>query len=78
MLSAKLPDTEFQQEAVANDNNNDNNESTEDVEDETLNIDENNKHALLTQMSESGSYYDQFTIYPMYDKRVKESGIALY
>ena len=75
LLSAKLPDTEFQEEVVAND---DNNESIEDVEGETLNIDENHKRALLTQMSQSDSYYDQFTIYPMYDKRVNESATALY
>ena len=78
LLNAKLPDTEFQEEVVANDNNNDNNESIEDVEGEILNIDENIKRALLTQMSQSDSYYDQFTIYPMYDKRGNESATALY
>ena len=70
LLNAKLPDTEFQEAVAANDNNN---ESIEDVEVETLNMDENNKRALLMQMSQSDSYYDQFTIYPMYNKRINES-----
>lgn len=41
--------------------------------------DKQNQHkALLTQMSQSDEYYEQFTIYPMHEKRINESAITLY
>jgi len=34
--------------------------------------------SLLTQMSKTDQYYEQFTIYPMYEKRINESATTLY
>lgn len=34
--------------------------------------------ALLTQVTDPDTYYEQFTIYPMYEKRTNESSTALY
>jgi len=34
--------------------------------------------ALLTQIKDPDTYYEQFTIYPMYEKRINKSSTALY
>lgn len=34
--------------------------------------------ALLTEMSQTDEYYEQFTIYPMHEKRINETATALY
>lgn len=41
-------------------------------------VDPKPRTALLTQVSESDELYEQFTIYPMYEKRPNESATHLY
>ncbi|XP_024941433.1 uncharacterized protein LOC112494451 [Cephus cinctus] len=43
-----------------------------------LDINEQKKAALLTQMSQSDLYYEQFTIYPIHEKRVNATATELY
>jgi len=47
-------------------------------ENEKNNISKKEYKALLTQMSQTNQYYEQFTIYPMYEKRINESATTLY
>ncbi|XP_066600006.1 putative autophagy-related protein 11 [Prorops nasuta] len=69
LLHSNLQDTEFQ---IDNDLREDD-EIFEEINDEN----KENK-ALLTQKSQSDSYYDQYTIYPMYEGRSNESATELY
>jgi|GEM_PF-3635344 len=43
-----------------------------------LDIDVEKKSALLTQMSQSDVYYEQFTIYPIHEKRINATATDLY
>ncbi|KMQ83275.1 dna repair and recombination protein mitochondrial [Lasius niger] len=47
-------------------------------ENDKLNTHKQEYKALLTQMSQTDQYYNQFTIYPMYEKRINESASNLY
>ncbi|XP_066585898.1 uncharacterized protein [Prorops nasuta] len=70
-----LQDTEFQ---IKSDNYNPDNLDDSDEFPDKNNENKNQNPALLTQMLQSDSYYEQFTIYPMYEKRNNETSTTLY
>jgi len=38
----------------------------------------NERQAMLTQIDNSDSYYEQYTIYPLYEKKACKTATALY
>ncbi|XP_066599998.1 uncharacterized protein [Prorops nasuta] len=69
LLQSSLKDTEFQI---------DNDLREDDEIFEKINDKEKENNALVTQKSQSDSYYDQYTIYPMYEGRTDKSATELY
>lgn len=56
----------------------DKNLEEDDKENDKNNTSKKKYEALLTQMSQTDQYYEQYTIYPMYEKRINESATTLY
>jgi len=75
LLHAELQNVEFQEHDLEfyDKNLEKNNE-----ENEKNNTSKKKYKALLTQMSQTDQYYEQFTIYPMYEKRINESATKFY